>query len=34
MRAGYLLMAVGLAVVKWPLLAGAHRRLPGLHDPE
>jgi hypothetical protein len=24
MRAGYLLMGVGLAVVKWPLLAGAH----------
>ena len=24
MRAGYLLMVVGLAVVKWPLLPGAH----------
>jgi hypothetical protein len=24
MRAGYLLMGVGLVVVKWPLLAGAH----------
>lgn len=24
MRAGYLLMGLGLAVVKWPLLAGAH----------
>ena len=23
MRAGYLLMAVGLAIVKWPLLPGA-----------
>lgn len=24
MRSGYLFMAVGLALVKWPLLAGAH----------
>ena len=24
MRGGYLLMGVGLAIVKWPLLAGAH----------
>jgi hypothetical protein len=26
MRAGYLLMAVGLALVKWPLLPDAHNR--------
>jgi hypothetical protein len=26
MRAGYLLMGVGLAIVKWPLLADAHTR--------
>jgi hypothetical protein len=26
MRAGYLLMGVGLVVVKWPLLPGAHDR--------
>jgi hypothetical protein len=26
LRAGYLLMGVGLALVKWPLLAGAHDR--------
>src|SRR5690349_1942004 len=25
MRAGYLLMAVGLALVKWPLLPAAHK---------
>jgi hypothetical protein len=26
MRAGYLLMGVGLAIVKWPLLTDAHTR--------